>query len=513
MSDNIINFQQRRQLEQAIAAFADAPNEQALAEAARRVVHEFPESAVLAALLKHLETPDSQIRGGLGHMAALLPSETILHALRTFAADRRHHPLARMTAMTIAGRFLGTELPTALVEDLRHADDAAFQSLQEAIREGKRNRHVLLEYVEQMSELGEEIAFLVIQALERILPPDRVELLRLIAQDRRAAVANAAVRALEGLLGGEAEALALRALHTLQAVLPPEQASGVERTLRKARMAGRGYAPPTPEDWRALISPAESNGAQTVWLVQLPAAPAPYGTLLGFSLNLDVGMLRFFGSEAVDRAVLPPAKTIGELQTVADDRGARAVLLEAPFAYGCWLVLRAVQAQRRAHPDQPLPSEFRLYHDGFTQFASPTVEPAIQHIWQREVEPAELAEVDLEAATSALFVHPAMAGWTVASRAIWQATPAAARPDPSLPLTEVVRALLREVGRWPESAALTSALVRSLRGQAAWLHLAGESNLAEHALTLATALPHLAIDQNPVLAQMLAKSLQQQPGQ
>ncbi len=512
MSDNIINFQQRRQLEQAIAAFAEAPNELALSETARRIVHEFPESAVLAALLKHLDTSDGLIRGGLGHLAALLPSETITPALRTFAADRRHHPLARMTAMTIAGRVLGVELPAALVEDLQHTDDAAFQSLQEAIREGKRNRHVLLEYVEQMSELGEEIAFLVLQALERVIPPDRVELLRLIAQDSRPAVANAAINSLEGLLGGEAEALALHALHTLQAVLRPEQASAIERSLRKARMAGRGYTPPAPAGWRALISPAEANGAQTVWLVQLSNAAAAYGTLLGFSLNLEVGMLRFFGSESVDRAVLPLAKPIGSLQTVADDRGGRAVLLEAPFAYGCWLVLRAVQAQRRTRPDQVLPSEFRLYNDSFTQFEPPVVDEAVQDIWQRTVEPTDLADVDLEALAVELFAHPVMVGWTVASRAIWQATPASARPDPSLPVNEIVRMLLREVGRWPESAALTAALERSLRGQAAWLYLAGETKLAGHAQTLAMALPHLSIEQNPVLAQMLAKSLQQQQG-
>ena len=97
MSDKIIHtFQQRRQLEQAIADFAHTQSEAELAAAARRVVHTYPAEA-LTLLLKHLDTQDSQVRGGLGHLAALLPTEETTAALRSFVANRQHSPQARVT--------------------------------------------------------------------------------------------------------------------------------------------------------------------------------------------------------------------------------------------------------------------------------------------------------------------------------------------------------------------------------------------------------------------------------
>ena len=65
MADKIINFQQRRQLEQAIAQFAQTANELEMAELARQIVHTHPADLVLAALIKHLDTQDGQVRGGL----------------------------------------------------------------------------------------------------------------------------------------------------------------------------------------------------------------------------------------------------------------------------------------------------------------------------------------------------------------------------------------------------------------------------------------------------------------
>jgi hypothetical protein len=507
MNDKIINFQQRRQLEQAIAAFADAVNERQLIEAARRIVLEFPGDAVLAALLKHLDTQDGQIRGGLGHVATLLPQEEVVGALRTVAGGRQFSALARTTAVTLAARFLGVEFPAALTEDLAGSNDAAFQSLLQALNEGKRNRHILLEYVEQMRGFGEEIALLVLEALGRVPPVDQVELLRLIAQDVRPAVARAALGALDGLIMGEAATQAVRALHTLQFTLPPAQATLAERTLRKARMAGHRYAAPSAAGWRALLSPAEPNGVQSVWLVQMPPAADESGVLLGFSLHLEAGLLRFFGSERVDGSVLPPPQPLGQIQAIYDDSGRRNIVLEAPFDYGRWLVQTALRAQLAATPDQPLPGEYQLYNDRIWAFAPPQVDAAIEQIWQATTASVDLTE--LESTTGTLFAHPAMSHWRLTSQAILKATPATARPDPTLPLAETVTALLREIARWPESAALAPALARGLRGQAAWFHLAGEQELADRALTLAQAMPQLSPAQNPVLAQMLAAGLQQ----
>lgn len=511
MADKMIDFQQRRRLEQALADLGKTQNELELAQAARRIAHEFPAATVLSALIRHLDTADSQTRGGLGHLAALLPQEEVTDALRNVAADRRRSPLARMTAAAIAQRYLGVEFPAGLTGDLNSADDAAFQSLLEAINGAKQNRHILLEYVEQMRELGEEIAFLVIDALNRTAPADRVELLRLIAQDRRAPVARAALAALETLAATEAGPLAVRALHTLQVVLPAELAPVAERSIRKLRMAGRRYEPPIPTGWHSLLSPADPNGNQTVWLMQRPAEAGQNGVLLGFTVNLGAGVVRFFGSETVEASVLPAAQEPGQLLTVNDDSGGQTTVLTIPFDYGRWLVAEAVKVHLATTPPQPLPGELQLYNDLIGQFARPQLTHDLQPFCQLDPRMSPVDAEALERATAALFAHPVMGHWALPGRAIIQATPAAARPDPTWPLAEIVAALLREIERWPESVALAPSLQRGLQGQAIWLHLAGEEKLAQQALHLAQAMTHLSIPQNPVLAQMLARTLQRQP--
>jgi hypothetical protein len=508
MSDKIINFQQRRQLEQAIADLARTNSELELTEAARQIVHRFPAETVLAALLKHLDTADSQLRGGLGHVAALLPSDEVSDALRSVAANRQRPPLARMTAAAITQRFLGIELPAALTQDIHDDDDAAFQSLQEAISEGKRNRHILLEYVEQMREMGEEIAFLVLDALQRLPPPDRVELLRLIAQDQRLRVARAALAALEELASGEASAAAMRSLHTLQFVLPQELSTQAERSLRKLRMAGRRYTPPSPPGWRALLSPADPNGVQTVWLLRTPEGNEQLGALFGFSLNPEIGILRFFGSETGDRTALPDRQPVGNLVTVRNDGGAAMILVETPFDVGRWLVAQAGNAHLAGENQQPLPREYQLYNDLLWEFAAPVVDDAITIIWSAKPAPVVPEPAFLQSNTQAIFAQPVMAHWQVQSNAIIQALPASARPAPELPVAETVAALMRAISQWPESAALPVALARGLRGQALWFYITGQPQLAHQAKALADALPHLSPTENPVLAQMLAASLQ-----
>jgi hypothetical protein len=509
MTEKIINFQQRRQLEQAIAAFGTTTTELELVEQARRVAHGFPVDLVQAALLKHLETASSQIRGGLGHLAALLPSDEISTALRAVAANRQQSPLARMTAAAIAQRFLGIDFPAALTADLNSTDDAAFRSLLEALEEGKRNRHILLEYVQQMRELGEEVAFLVMDALEQVAPPDRVELLRLIAQDSRPGVAKEAIARLERLTTGEAAQPALRALHTLQAVLPTDLAGQVERTLRKLRMSGRRYDPPDATRWQALISPAEPNGAQTVWLVYRPEPQAAPGVLLGFVLIVGSGLLRFFGSERMETTLLPPDQPIGNLVTVTNDEGGSAVLLVAPFDYGRWLVAQALHSHR-TNPQAPaLADDYQLYHDLIWQFAPPLIDEGAQRFWH-STESYPAAELTLERAgsdASALFVHPAMEGWVMQSRAVVGALQPAARPDPALPKADFIALLLREIAKWPESNSLPAALAQGLRAQAAWLYYAGQAELAACAHRLAESMPRLPLTENPVLAQMLAAGL------
>lgn len=500
MADKIIHsFQQRRQLEQAIADFAQTQNEAELSAAARQIVHTYPADLVLTLLLKHLDTQDSQVRGGLGHLAALLPQDETATALRSYVANRQHSPQARVTAALLAERFLQMEMPAALLSDLHNSDEVVFQSMREALDEAKRNRHVLLEYVTQMQAHGEEIAFMVLHLVERVPPADQVELLRLIAQDNRPRVASATLTRLEALTAGDASAAAMRALHTLQFTLPTELAAHAERTLRKLRFTGKRYVPPAAEAWRALLSPADTNGVQTVWLIKLPAPSAHDGALFGFVLKLDQGILNFFGSDQMDRSVLPIPQPVGQMVTVATDDGGTAILLEAPFDYGRWLVLTALAFHQKGEA-QPLTGEYTLYNDLVWQFDAPHVDEMVKQFFQQPEPPAPALPAEtLDAYAAKLLAHPALEGWQLQNLIKFPVTDGI-----QLPTDALVNIMLRELEQWPDHTVLLDALVMGLRAQAAWLHYAGETESAQQALALAGQMRQLPLPQNPLLARMLA---------
>ena len=197
-----------------------------------------------ATLVRHLSASNSQLRGGLGHLAAQFPHDDAVNTLRQVVADRQRPAIERTTAALIMDRYLNAPAPAALMADLAGDDEAPFQSLLEAVEEGRSNRYILLEYVMQMQQHPAETAFMVMGMIDRLPSADRSELLRLIAQDARLPVARAALDR-RGLLAAD-EPSALRALHTLQFALPPTHADQVERTLRKLQFGGRRYTPPAP---------------------------------------------------------------------------------------------------------------------------------------------------------------------------------------------------------------------------------------------------------------------------
>jgi hypothetical protein len=92
-------------------------------------------------------------------------------------------------------------------------------------------------------------------------------------------------------------------------------------------------------------------------------------------------------------------------------------------------------------------------------------------------------------------------------RTVLQAIQPANRPNSNLPLAEIIPLRLREIAQWPESATLSKTLACGLRGQATWLHYAGNPQLTQHALTLAQASEQLPLARNPVLAHRLVVGL------
>ncbi len=513
MSDHLSNaFQKRRQLALDLSSMAETQNEEELRDAAQVIVESYSADLILSEIVKRLDTPNSQLRGGLGHLAALLPPEEVVPVLRSAAGDRRNGAQERITAALLLERFVGEPVPAALLSDLSQSNEVAFQSLREAVGDGKYNRHILLEYAVQMRQAGGDIAYLVMDLLDRLPESDRVELLRLIALDDRQAVAAAALDRLERLAQGEAGPQALAALHTLHFVLPPALASVVERSLRKLRFGGLHYEPPAPHGMRCLISPADMGGFQSIWFVRMPASDDAGqdsgGALLGVIANGRTGLAHAFGRERMAAEELPALRTVGEMVEIPARDGRGAAMLEAPFDFGRLRVQAALAAHWRTSSE--LPDEFKLYCDLIARYVALDVAPELAAIFAGEPDEDAASQAqtahDLQADAANLLGHPAMAGWLRPHGLL------TVRHEKPLRMSAAARAalartILAELEEHPEKELLRQAMEEGLRSQAAWLLIAGHREQSDRALRLARALPHLPPSGNPLLALIIEAGL------
>jgi hypothetical protein len=468
------------------------------------LLREHPADLLAATVIKHLDTPNSQLRGGLGHIASLLPSEEIAPLLRSAAANRGNAAQMRVTAALILERFLGESLSPAILNDLSQTNEVAFQSLREAVEEGTHNRHILWEYVTQMHQTNEQIALMVLDLAGRLEADDQVDFLRLLSQDEWPVVARVALPRLERLAAENKRAL--QALYTLRFMLAPDEAEQVTRTLRKLQFTGHRYTPPTPTGWRALMSPADIGGSYSIWFTREPTEGQIDGVLLGMVVNHRMGVLQTFGSETLPADQLPSSHPVGQLATVRTDNGQSAVLLEIPFAVARWLLAQAHAAHWAALPLRPLPGEYRLYGDRLWMFALPEVDPALAAYFSDDE--ASLPPADqLDKAATELLSHPAMAGWSFNSRSLLHSLGAAGSSLAQLPTQEVAAIMLRELSQRAEYVQLLSALSVALRAQAAWLHVAGNVESAQRAHLLARTMSQLPPTQNPLLLRLLEAGL------
>jgi len=502
----IHDLQRRRALEEAIGALAQTRSEAELYEEAEAIAAGWPPSMILPVLLKSLDTPSAQLRGGLARLAVLLPRAEVVAALRQQAGNRRLSPQLRMTAAMILERFLHDAVSPGLIADLSTSNDAAMQSLREAVDEGRSNRHVLLEYVTQMQQHGEEIAHLVMEHLDSLPAPDRVELLRLIAQDGRPRVAEAARNRLVRLAGEESGAL--RALYTLQWTLPPEQASSVERELRKLQFRGKPYTPPAPAGWRALLAPAEPGGQMWVWLVRMPTA-RQRGLLAGLLLHAEAGILHSFVADPMDDAYLPSPAPIGALVDIPLEETAGGRFLEAPFDLGRLLLRRALRPHWEGRARRPVSGEVHLANDLFWQFAPPVVDPALTALLDQPAAP--LTSDEAVPLVELLLQEPAMATWTLPAAASLR-TAALRMPDLGAATEDVARLIVRELAQGPGRDEMLGAVAAGLRQQALWLHVAGHFDTALAARRLSASMQTLPPQQNPLLLAMVTAAVQRLPG-
>ena len=509
MSDKIIHsFQERLQLEKAVDELGDAHSEAELVHGARDIVHTYSPELVLRALAKRLDTPSGQLRGGLGHLAALLPPEPVVSMLHSTIADRSRDPQVRITAALILERFMGLEVPATMIGDLQDSDAVALQSLQEAVDAGRDNRHVILEYVTQMREADAMVAVKVMDLIGQLPPEDQVEMLRLIAHDARPTVTSEAILRLEALGSSAAANSAARALYTLQSNLAEAGAAQAQQSLRKLRFRGVIFHPPDAEGWRALVGPADVAGSTNIWLIRMPQGTEETGLLYGFFVNVGAGILQMFGSEEMPGEHLPALAPIGHLHAVEMGRDRPLAMLETPFDYGRWLLAESLEIHQRTRRDFPIPDEYQLYHDMWSEFAPPQVDDYLTGlVGGTQAVDAGALDMPIDGVIADLFGQSAMEGWVLGHHLLLEALPDDLEADADVNDPEVLTAVLERLATWPDRGALLLTLKQALQLQAAWLHIMGDQERGRRSYALATLMPQLDIRENPVVAHLVAATL------
>ena len=514
MSNKIINsFQARRLVEEAVAGLADLSSDAELMQEVEKIARDHAPSMVLPAIRRHLNTGSSQMRGGLGRLAALISGREVVEMLRKEAGRRDNPTQTRLTAAMILERFLQVEISAGLMGDLRDPNLIVMQSLQEAVEEARSNRHVLLEYVRQMRQENQDVAFLVLDLIGQLAEADRPELLRLIAYDARTPVAEAALDELGALRGSEVGAQSAAALHTLQASLRPELAQAASRHLRKLKMAGVRWDAIPADDWWALISPCDFQGTQHLWFLRNGSGPDC--DLIGLRINRVAGILEGFGGENVDSQHLPARRQVGEMLSISLAPGESAVFLSIPYWYGRQCLQHCLERHWQAS-SRTLPEEFTLFCPSILAHSFETTSPQLSSLLASGPELWAQEDTDLSQVTMMLLGHPAMAGWVFSTGNIGEdhsrpggRAPGSAgdrtglQPLASLPVEELEK-LARSIVTEEIPQELAEQLREALLAQAGWMHFAGHQGFACHAVFIAESLRHEPFHGHPLLLRMIA---------
>ncbi|MEZ4830508.1 MAG: hypothetical protein R2873_00660 [Caldilineaceae bacterium] len=518
MSDKLINtFHLRRKLNAEIETLGITTNEADLLEKVRLIAQKYEPEMIIATLRRFLDTGSSQLRGGLGRLATLLPYEEVTAVLRHEAANRNNPTQARLTAALILERFLQAEVAAALMSDLKDPEVVVMQSLEEAIVEGKQNRYVLLDYVRQMRQENEDVAYMVIDLLDLVPAGDCPELLRLIAYDARPMVARTAMDKLASLRSTEVSYQAAEALDNLRANLPPVQAEYAARCLRKLRFSGVTYDPPPMQGWRALLTPVSLTGEQDLWFLH---SNEESGILIGLRLDTSTGLLETFGSEDVEARYLPPHRDVGELISIAITSNTPMVFLEVPLDYARWYLQQILTRHWQQVAPRPLPAEYTLHNLHLFRYQTSKLPPQLDALlssgstsWEKMMQSVRgqngstdsahrLAEIAAE-----FLRHPAMSGWFFQEQAMGEAILRATSQGGSTDPAAMLPPLMAQMFDGEAGAAMALRLQTALQAQAAWLSIAGHDRNAGNAMLLAESFNHYAIAEHPLTALMVEVGL------
>ena len=514
MSNKVIHsLRDRRIVEEAVAGLADTTSEAELTREVQRIADGYAPELVLAAIRRHLGTGSSQLRGGLGRLSALMAGPETAAILRKEAGRRENSTQIRMNAAMILEKFLQVEVSAGLMGDLRDPNLIVMQSLQEAVEEARTNRQVLLEYVRQMRQESEDVAYLVLELTGQLAEEDQPELLRLIAYDSRKGVAETALDRLSSLRGPAVGRQSALVLHTLQATLRPDLAQAAGRSLRKLQLAGVTWELKRSDGWWALLSPSDLQGTQHLWFLE--NGTDDEGRLVGLRINGMRGVLGAFGSERVDRRHLPSRRKEGESLSISTSPGKSTVFVTVPYSYARHCLQRALESHWEGQTERALPEEFTLFCPFVFQCDAGQISEELSSLLASGPGLWEEGREALSRVTAELLEHPAMAGWILQIGKSQEDTGEKQRKAPGREmagagLQSVAGLPPEELGRLAASVVskevpreLAGQMRQGLLAQAALLHFAGDQKWARHSVYVAESLLNEELHSHPLLLQMI----------
>ncbi len=480
----------------------------------------------------------------------------LLDALREVAYDPHRPDTLRLSVVTVLCQREGQAVPDDFIATLADPPAVALQSLRASLVEVSRTPGGLLEYLNSLSSSEAEVQSTLVFMMRQLDDPLVVAPLRALAQDDRAALADAALEALAALR----QPSAIIALLSLPYTLRPERRTVAERAIRKLQMmVAPGQPPPAltaqpAPTSRAFLSLLDGRGSQMLWF----ALPAIDGSgeyeMVSVLLNEKLGIKDVVGGITVPAASLPtparigtlhrsviselsdsamrrdlsarlremvaqgemtevPAELMSVLMENGEDEGEEPPYLEVGFDYARRLLLEA-QAETWSRGDS-LPLAYRLFNAPLWRSLPPEPDAALGP----ELPLPTRLRSQSEIATTAreLLASPFFVGWFLETPLLYDEVermmrmmPRSGRVGPRKQAQlgqamDEIRDMLVATHYRPEQL---EALQTRLTHMAEWLTIAGERQIAARTLGLARTLSIEPPATNPFIILLVQRGIE-----
>lgn len=450
-------------------------------------------SQVIPAIVGNLREADGEMVVAMGTVATFLERDEIVSALRRAVRHPEQSARGRWAATTILERFLGEPLTPELTIDLGDAEKVTPASLEYVLSRAEKQPSILVEFIQVLDQQEPDVVLAVVHALRDRAATQPIQLLRMMAQDVREEIAEDALR----VLGAIRTPQAASALQSLIPTSAPALRPLVERLLRKQMFAGvevEASEAPQPE-WRALVSPIDGRGLQSVWFLQ-EGAGAPGVRFLNVLLSDGAGAAEAIGHVRVSALALPPRRQKGALHEIVLPGSSQVLLmLEASFDLGRRLVLEGLEINRETQI--PVAGSLRLYGPWLWGYGGADSLPP------RKLPSPGSMEGFSSLDAGSLLGHPAFLTWTMPTAAMHNGV-ARGLHNPAWNEDRWIGKLTSTLFSGLEA---TQTVSRRLESMSEWLLLAGEEALSCLALKAAREILAGGASEHPFVRALVRREL------